>query len=482
MRCTEWCCSFLLVVGLYACGDDTQNSDDAAVDAEADSAVSDSGTDAQFEDAGSDAGEADAGTDAGFDAGQLTCEEGLLACGAECVDPLSTTHCGTCNNTCSETARCLDGNCIEPGSAGCADGEREGYLQQDFFPAIAACAGGFDVGGVSTAASCDHEAGDDSANPNGTGCGLADLCAKGWHVCEDARELVGLAGGFGCTAAIDGTDRQFYAMQATGAGPGTCDLAGNNDVLGCGNVGTETERSSCFHIRRYITNEDDISPWDLGESASEEALNVTKSGPALGGAMCCADQLSIGCADGQREGFRDLEAFPAIAGCSGGFDQPGVTSASSPTATCGHNAGDDSDNPNGTGCSVEDLCTPGWHVCRSAAEIAFFSSRVINPFDCLDGVRGDSNLFFATRQLGTAAGQCGIDGTGAIFGCGTSDVGLSTDNGGDRTCDPLNRFLNDVDLSGDWTLSGPEAEQATRVVKPTPDGGGVLCCPNITGA
>ena len=59
---------------------------------------------------------------------------------------------------------------------------------------------------------------------------------------------------------------------------------------------------------------------------------------------------------------------PNIAGCAGGFDVPGVTTAASMQPNCGRISGNSSINPQGTGCSVEDLCSEGWHVCTGAED------------------------------------------------------------------------------------------------------------------
>lgn len=482
----------LLACFALACGDDEpqplpDDGDAGEGDAaQSDGGPGDSGVDA---DVAGDAG-LDSAVDSGFDSGPpdagVCPTAGQLSCGGSCVDVLKNpVHCGACDNACGEDTVCREGSCIDPGAIGCSDGEREGYTDRRQYPSIAACAGGFRVPGVSTADACDNGsatdgAGDDGQNPTGEGCSLADLCAEGWHVCERPAEILNLAGGFGCIAANETLDEQFFATQATGSGNGSCDGEGQNDIIGCGNFGADSG-TECFHISRSLSSPDGDPIWDLGESTTEEAANVIKLGPSRGGAMCCADQQTVGCADGQRDGFTDLSRFPAIAGCAGGFDQPGVTLASSAQATCGFRGGDDGENPNGVGCSVADLCAPSWHVCHSAAEIEFFQARVREPFTCANGVEGLSGTFFTTRQSGSENGQCTFGATGSIFGCGSSDIGLAAPSVGAGECEPLDRFIGDVDFSGDWVLTGPAADQAETVTKPTPSSGGVLCCPNLVG-
>src|SRR5690606_33925291 len=67
------------------------------------------------------------------------------------------------------------------------------------------------------------------------------------------------------------------------------------------------------------------------------------------------DPATVGCADGQREGFADLEAFPNVAGCGGKWR--GTRSLQDPRT--GNRCGDDLGE-----CEVPaDVCAEGWHVC-----------------------------------------------------------------------------------------------------------------------
>lgn len=67
------------------------------------------------------------------------------------------------------------------------------------------------------------------------------------------------------------------------------------------------------------------------------------------------DPRVLGCADGQREGYADVERHPRIAGCLGAWD--GVKSLRE--APSGQGCGDD-----GEVCdSPADVCAEGWHVC-----------------------------------------------------------------------------------------------------------------------
>jgi hypothetical protein len=194
-----------------------------------------------------------------------------------------------------------------------------------------------------------------------------------------------------------------------------------------------------------------------------------------------------GCADGQRDAFRDRGTHPAIAGCAGGFSNPGLSRESSPT--CARGAGDDGPNPTGRGCSATDLCAPGWHVCRSAQDVAAHS-----PDGCAGARDADASTFYATRQTGPGCGHCatGSDPTcGAgdcrtgcaqtpvtsndIFGCGSlGDAPQAS------SCGPLDRFSQNLcsALRAPWRCDGdPEGlRESDLVVKPGAEAGGVLCC------
>jgi hypothetical protein len=74
------------------------------------------------------------------------------------------------------------------GEVGCADGAREGFVDQQRFPTIAGCAatwlGQRNLRAPRTGVPC----GDDSA-----ACGMpVDACAIGWHVCADQGDPIDL--------------------------------------------------------------------------------------------------------------------------------------------------------------------------------------------------------------------------------------------------------------------------------------------------
>lgn len=209
----------------------------------------------------------------------------------------------------------------------------------------------------------------------------------------------------------------------------------------------------------------------------------------------------MGCADRQREGFTDVQQYPDIAGCSGAWDIPGIqganpgTSPQCNTATydtatpaCNRVSGDDSPNPSGTGCNVQDLCAQGWHVCTGTSDVSSHS-----PLGC-QGVTQpqDPPLFFASRQASVGCGICATgtatdcDSTSCRTGCAQTPA-VSNDFFGcgnfgspspSTECGPLDRFSGDncAGLPGSsWACSSSDCEAYT-VIKTSSTFGGVLCC------
>jgi hypothetical protein len=214
-----------------------------------------------------------------------------------------------------------------------------------------------------------------------------------------------------------------------------------------------------------------------------------------------------GCADGDREGFVDDEKFPDIAGCSGGFSIggvmpfhpssipqcPGVVATDTTVPRCNHAAGNDSADPAGTGCDVEDLCEPGWHVCTSSADVANHSPSGCNGATSVD----DPPLFFVTRQSSNGCAMCATgsstgpqcDSKTCTTGCAeterTSNDAFGCGNIGSQTalqdCAPLDAFTNNLcnGLGGStWSCSADSSGYCEAYVLSHSDAtfGGALCC------
>jgi hypothetical protein len=184
-------------------------------------------------------------------------------------------------------------------SPGCSDGTREGFRNATLWPSIAGCAGGFSVPGVigspGPKPTCRLVAGDGSTNPNGLGCSAADLCATGWHLCRDGTDVVKSSPTGDCEGCVAAGEPRFFLV-ASGASPmGICapDPTFANDLHGCGGLG-QPESPECSPLTRRMGFADCIetgSIWACGgaDKNLQEAAWVTKTGPSLGGVLCCKD-------------------------------------------------------------------------------------------------------------------------------------------------------------------------------------------------
>src|ERR1019366_131729 len=187
-----------------------------------------------------------------------------------------------------------------PDMTGCSDGTREGFRDLGTWINIAGCAGGFDQPGVmgtpDLATACDRNAGNTSANPNGTKCSAADLCAAGWRVCRNGDD-VSAHSASGCESCVLPGEPRFFLV-ASGASPmGVCspDLSASNDLHGCGGLG-DPESEDCSPLIRRMGFADCLATngvwWCGNESESlQEAKVVIKPGVNMGGALCCREVL-----------------------------------------------------------------------------------------------------------------------------------------------------------------------------------------------
>jgi hypothetical protein len=177
-----------------------------------------------------------------------------------------------------------------------------------------------------------------------------------------------------------------------------------------------------------------------------------------------------GCADATREGFSDPAEFPLIGACAGAWSIAGLRP--DPPVSCNRAAGDDGTLPGGVGCSASDLCSAGWHVCRTRLEV--YERLPVADRSC-DRIGADANALFVTAQSGGGGGNCDATGTNDVFGCGTAGLSVT-----DPGCAPLDRNSDNmcfvIKAVGGWECLDPDSEVTTiRKSDPTA-GGGVLCC------
>ncbi|MFO0593902.1 MAG: carboxypeptidase-like regulatory domain-containing protein [Myxococcaceae bacterium] len=206
---------------------------------------------------------------------------------------------------------------------GCSDGTREGFVSLTSYPQIAGCSGAWTVAGVtaSSAATCARASGNTSSNREGTGCSSADLCAAGWHICRGKDEVGQKANGSCADAVPPGATNNslFFAVVQNSVSNTTCDSSGDNDVFGCGNLGTQLGAGkNCGVLTRALAStqagtcgfneaEPSLGPWQcLGGTGGDlhEGALVTKRGcpntscqydgqpignADKGGVLCCRD-------------------------------------------------------------------------------------------------------------------------------------------------------------------------------------------------
>lgn len=186
----------------------------------------------------------------------------------------------------------------------------------------------------------------------------------------------------------------------------------------------------------------------------------------------------VGCSDGTAEA---LFATSGLAACAGAWLVPGVVEETEPT--CNRAAGNSSENASGEGCSVADLCAPGWHVCRDASDVAGHGGEEVCSNLQPPEPDGGELFMYVSRQRGGGADlpTCDPDGTedgrgDDVWGCGT--LGVET---GD--CKPLDHHMG---LEGEvggceepFDCGSDPAAEGLYVTKRTPSGGGALCCTDI---
>ena len=209
---------------------------------------------------------------------------------------------------------------------GCADGEREGFLDSETYAHIAGCSGAWGQPGITpdtVQPACNLQGGDDGPNPEGEGCSSHDLCAAGWHVCSTLEE-VAQKSSTGCAGAVppDAKSKSlFFAIRQPSETGSVCGAWGDgfNDVFGCGNLGAGLgPDKNCGPLDRVLAStqpdtcgfneaEPNLGPWEcMGgpNSHLNEGLHVTKNGcpnnscsydgypvgsSDKGGVLCCRD-------------------------------------------------------------------------------------------------------------------------------------------------------------------------------------------------
>jgi hypothetical protein len=221
--------------------------------------------------------------------------------------------------------------------------------------------------------------------------------------------------------------------------------------------------------------EDKEPPVDgLGGWASDSGAHRGEAGEPADVAPVIGLPSIIGCSDGTREGFRDSQNWPNIAGCAGGWKVPGLLSTTSRNPNCDRVAGNDSPNSAGAGCSAADLCALTWHACLDGPDVASHSptggcESIVSP--------GDEAIFLVMAGA-SPQGVCYPDSSAVndLHGCGSMSIGQPESAG----CPPLTRRMGfaDCTATGVWQCGSEEEslDEAEVVTKLNSSKGGVLCC------
>ena len=179
-------------------------------------------------------------------------------------------------------------------AVGCSDGKREGFKKND--TGLAACEGAWTVAGLvaNAKAECSRRAGNDSLlKKNGEGCAAEDLCARRWHVCRDAKDVLDHGGGGNDLCGSTETDSDtFFATAQPSNGGAACAAndGGFNDILGCGEIPYRPDGtcSPLNAILGFSGAQPTTWAFGVGTDDANERRNVTKA-PGPGGVLCCHD-------------------------------------------------------------------------------------------------------------------------------------------------------------------------------------------------
>lgn len=461
-----------------------------------------------------------------------TCQENLLDCNGKLEDGCETnilsnpSHCGACNQKCSKAEFCNNGKCdsnCESPLLKCMKDELEvqcidprtdvqncgecGHVCESHPHASAQC----------TDSTCTYICESGYLN-----CGTAES-----PICVDIKSDIANCGSCGtvCLTELPGTETAVCEQGECKALTCMKDNAdcNKNPLDGC-EVNLKTDAKSCGACNKVC--EGDNAVCSEGECCIQACDNKECGSDGCGGTCgvcqygecvsgkCVVDALMSGCSDGTREGFKNVNKYPQIAGCSGAWSVPGLHQ---PGPSCSRKSGNNGENASGTGCNVEDLCSEGWHVCLGKDDVKGRSVTGCSGIIDVD----DAPYFFAARTSSSGSFNCTPDTVGSsttntddFFGCGNMGcpainesctplqfgshdecIGIvdrsctwTKDNNGVikgsgamacnwcKTLDYWN-FVLKTDYKTAWNCGTSSTNEANNVIKTDPNSqGGVLCC------
>jgi len=393
-------------------------------------------------------------------------KDGAAEAGADaCVPECAARNCGPdgCGGSCGECDggqdQCKDGVCVcqpkcEPGQCG-----------QDGCGGQCGACGPFEVC-VDGACGCAYQACGDLCCPAGMACHAA-ACCKPMCLGKECGDD-GCGGQCGTCPEVAPICNQGIcalkcdpACQGKECGPdgcgGSCGECGANSVCmegegtccalqcagkECGPDGCGGSCGECDVASVCLDAGTCCQPSCLGVECGPDGCGglcaECPEGKACDDGVCVADPAWIGCSDATREGFLSIADYPLLAACGGAWDVPGIHNE---LPTCKREAGNTGLNPQGTGCTVTDLCAEGWHVCLGKNDVLYRSE--LGCTDIMVGAK--SPAFFLARTSSTGAFNCTPDAIGDpaslndLFGCGNLGCAPAVES-----CYPLDRASHDL--------------------------------------
>ena len=173
------------------------------------------------------------------------------------------------------------------------------------------------------------------------------------------------------------------------------------------------------------------------------------------------DPASVGCADGTREAFLNVSAYPNIAGCAATWAGGISMRAAATGVACGDGLG---------ACAAPaDACGSGWHVCGTSGAVS--ELRRLTADECAFG--GEGQFFGAISHCAAQTATCAYDLTPTAsydcydsgfcsesVCCGTACTGAGVCAGG---------------VWAGWTHIANAGDPCGAFLAKT-EGNGVLCC------
>lgn len=217
---------------------------------------------------------------AGCYAPRIPDEQYACAADAECPDGQHCSKCGTCIAKSKAVTDCRIDN-------PCTNGTKARTSDDPGLPRVAFCPAAFQEPGVQTSARCKNAPGPDGMSlDKTTKCAIADNCAAGWHVCDDADLAAG-----GLDRPTCGAAKSFYLSRQVGL-PGTttasCGISGDSVAFGCGGGNRVGRATACNVLDRALVLAFDCDTAKNVCGLGMAAVTITRPEASQpGGVLCC---------------------------------------------------------------------------------------------------------------------------------------------------------------------------------------------------